>query len=275
MLLNAASMDFRLMVCSLALATTSACTVLGPMPAVTGASPLPANRPGGELQAGAVPGFYLSSTVRELPEGTPIAQAAAMIEPGEAIDLPGASAGARYVHTETGDGYVEPMLRYRGFVDDEERFAASVVGYGAHASGAERRASYQATRAGLELSADVRLTPSRSWFELHAFATVGALGLFADGHYCLDAEGKYGVDCPEPGDPPGLETDAEVDGLFPTAAGGVALDIARHLDSVFHGGRIALMGGGGTMPRVVGGEQTGTQFYAAGGLTATLSFGAP
>jgi hypothetical protein len=172
-----------------------------------------------------------------------------------------------------GDGYIEPMVRYRRFVDEEEQFAVSGVGYGTHASGGERQASYEATRVGGEVTGDMRLTPISKWFELHVFGTLALLGLFADGSYCLDANGKYGVDCPEPGDPPGQRVHAEVSSLFPAASGGLAVDIAHHLDSFFHGGRIALMAGGGTMPHVVGGEHTGTKFYAAGGLTATIGFG--
>lgn len=230
----------------------------------------PAN---GELSAGAVPGFYLSSAVEDLPEGTPIGQVGAMIEPGDAIDLPGVGAGARVVSSEGSDSYVEPMLRYRTFLDSDRRFAASAVGYAAHAEGSERGASYEATRAGLELSADARLTPISNWFELHVVATLGLLGVFADGRYCLDAAGEHGIDCPEPPATPVL-TDAEVNAVFPAAAGGLALDIARHLDSAFHGGRITVMGGGGTMPRVVGGEHTGNQFYGSLGLTAMIAFGA-
>lgn len=252
----------------------SGCTTLGPMPAVTGANPIPAEHLDVEAQAGAVPGFYLSSAVQELPEGTPIGQLAAMIEPNDAIDLPGAAVGARFVSGEDGDGYIEPMLRYRRHIDEEERFALSGVGYGTHASGSAREASYDATRVGLELTGDARLTPVSKWFELHVFATLGLLGLFAEGSYCIDAAGKYGVDCPEPGDPGGTLVDAEASGFFPAAAGGLALDVAHHLDSAFHGGRVALMGGGGTMPHVVGAEHTGTKFYGALGLTATVAFGA-
>jgi hypothetical protein len=101
------------------------------------------------------------------------------------------------------------------------------------------------------------------------------MGLFADGDYCLDQNGKYGIDCPEPGDPPGQRVHADIAGLFPAASGGVALDIARHLESIFHGGRITLMAGGGTLPHVVGGERTGTKFYGAAGLTALVALGAP
>jgi hypothetical protein len=197
-----------------------------------------------------------------------------MIEPGDAIGLPGAAIGARVIASEGSDSYVEPMLRYRTFVDEDKRFTASAVGYAAHAEGSERGASYDATRAGLELSADARLTPISKWFELHVVATLGVLGIFADGTYCIDAAGKYGVDCPESAAPIGPTVDAEVSSLFPTAAGGLALDVARHMDSAFHGGRITVMGGGGTMPRVVGGEHTGNQFYGSLGLTAMIAFGA-
>jgi hypothetical protein len=250
------------------------CTTLGPMPVVTGQNPLPAGRPDLEVQAGAVPGYYLSSSVQERPEGTTLGQGAAMFEPGELVGLPGLAVGGRYVSGQGGDDFVEPMLRYRGFLDGEERFAASVVAHAAYASGQERSASYEATRAGLELTADARLTPKNKWFELHVLASIALLGLDASGRYCLDAQGKYGVDCPEPPDPIDNITDATVEGIFPAAVGGVAIDLGRHLDSIFHGGRITLMGGGGSMPRIVGGQQQGTQLFTAAGLTATLSVGA-
>ncbi len=248
------------------------CTTLGPMPAVTGANPIPAEHFDGELQAGAVPGFYLSSTVQELPKGAPITQAAAMIEPNDAIGLPGLGLGGRVIARD-GDGYIEPMVRYRRYIDDEKQFALSGVAHAAHAEGSERQASYEATRAGLEVTADARLTPISNCFELHVLGTIGLMGLFAEGSYCLDSAGEYGVDCPEPGDPPGLRADAEVNSLHPAAVGGLAVDIAHHLDSFFRGGRVALMAGGGTMPHVVGGEHTGTKFYGALGLTATIGFG--
>jgi hypothetical protein len=257
------------------LVSACGCTTLGPMPAVTGSSPLPAERPNVELQGGAVPGFYLSSTVQELPKGSPIGQAAAMIEPGEAIGLPGAAIGGRWVNGEAGDGYVEPMLRYRRFVDDDQQFAAAATAHGAYASGGERNASYEATRAGLELAFDARLTPISNWVELHIVGTLGAFALFADGNYCLDTQGKYGSDCPEPGDPPVERVRAEANGLFPAVSGGVALDVARHLESVFHGGRVTAMAAGGTMPHVVAGQHTGTKFYGSAGLLAEISFGAP
>ena len=256
------------------LLATTGCTVLGPMPAVTGAHPVPSERPNGELGAGVVPGFYLSSTTQEAPEGAAIPHGSVMIEPGDAIDLPGFSLGARYVVGQSSDGYLEPMLRYRRFVDAERRFAASFVGYGAYASGEERGASFSAVRAGLEATADVRITDESKWLELHAVASLGALGLFADGHYCIDRNGRYGIDCPEPGSPPGPEVDPTLRSVFPAGAAGIAIDVARHLESVFHGGRITLMGGGGTLPHMVGGVRDGTRFYASGGLTASLSFGA-
>ena len=258
--------------CACLLAATG-CTVLGPMPAVTGVHPVPAERPDGELQAGVVPGYYLSNTTQEAPEGAAIPQGSLMIEPGEAIGLPGFAIGARYVIGQSSDGYLEPMLRYRQFVDDDKRFAASFVAYGAYASGDERGASFTAVRAGLEATADVRITEESRWLELHAIVTLGALGLFADGHYCIDRNGRYGIDCPEPGSPPGPEVDPTLRSVFPTGAAGIALDVARHLESVFHGGRITLMGGGGTLPHMVGGVRDGTRFYASGGATATLAFG--
>jgi hypothetical protein len=264
----------RFFITCLVLVTACGCTTLGPMPAVTGTNPVPAERPDLELQGGAVPGFYLSGAVQELPKGSPIGQAAVMFEPDDLIDLPGAAIGGRYVNGEAGDGYVEPMLRYRRFLDDEKRFGAAATAHGAYASGGERHASYEATRAGLELSADARLTPISNWLELHVVGSLGAFALFADGNYCLDENRRYGQDCPENAADPANRVSAEVNGFFPAVSGGIALDVARHLESAFHGGRVTALAAGGSMPHVVGGEHTGTKFYGSIGLTAEIAFGA-
>jgi hypothetical protein len=55
--------------------------------------------------------------------------------------------------------------------------------------------------------------------------------------------------------------------------GSIAIDIGRRLKGEFHGGRLALMGGGGTLPRVVGGQQEGAKPYGAAGLSLTVGFG--
>src|SRR6266851_1140371 len=65
------------------------CTALGPKPATTGVAALPAARPSLELQAGALPGYYLSGGVQEFPKGASISQLALLVEPDSVINVPG------------------------------------------------------------------------------------------------------------------------------------------------------------------------------------------
>src|SRR5437764_1223797 len=82
---------------------------------------------------------------------------------------------------------------------------------------------------------------------------VGALpGVAAEGTYCVDAQGVYGVDCPDK--MPSYQH-SKAGGVYPAATGGLSVDVGRHFDGEFHGGRVELLVAGGTMPRVVGGTQ--------------------
>src|SRR5262245_56063744 len=51
--------------CSMVTIALTGCTALGPMPATTAVAPLPAGRPSFEVQVGALPGYYLSSSVQQ------------------------------------------------------------------------------------------------------------------------------------------------------------------------------------------------------------------
>jgi hypothetical protein len=244
------------------------------MPLTTAQTPLPSPRPGFEVGAAVVPGYYLSDSVRPADEVDPAvnAQVSGMFEPGELIDLPGLSVGGRWVGGHNADGYAEPMLRYRLHLDAEQRFALSGVAYGTHARGSNAAQSYSATRAGLEATGDVQLTEKSNWAELHAGLGVAATGLDAEGTYCLDAERRFGTDC-------GSQTasspiDATAGGVYPSATATLALDSGRHLAGVFHGGRLALMGAVGSQPVVEGGDQKSARLVRSGGLSLTLGFGA-
>ena len=68
-------------------------------------------------------------------------------------------------------------------------------------------------------------------------------------------------------------TNAKVSGFYPSLNGGFALDFAEHLHSVFHGVRLAFGAGGGTMPRVIAGEQRAPRPYAAGSATLSVALG--
>ncbi|MBK8998917.1 MAG: hypothetical protein IPM35_24610 [Myxococcales bacterium] len=243
------------------------------MPAITAQSVVPTPRPGVEAQIAAVPGYYLSESVQEDANGTAMGQAAVMFEPGELIGAPGLAIGGRYVGDKENGGYPEPMLRYRRYVDPNEVFALGGVIHGGYGHGSASRASYEATRGGAELGFDLRTTPRSQWIEVHFAGSVGVTGLDASGDYCLDTSGRWGVDCPDEPDPVTL-THATASGFYPSASGAIALDLARHLSGVLHGGRIALHGAVGRMPRVEGGEQISGETYTAAGLSVTLGLGA-
>jgi hypothetical protein len=254
----------------LAAALLSGCTALGPMAATTGMTSIPAARPSLEGSVGVVPGHYLSAGVQAEPKGASIGQAAILVEPDSIIHVPGLIVGGRYIGSSTSGGYPEPMIGYRTYLGDDHMFAVSAVGYATHGSGSRSNASYSATHGGAEAGVDFRVTPEYAWFELHLAAAASLTGISAKGTYCIDADYRYGIDCPNP---PEARTDASAGGFYPSAIGTIAIDIGRRLKGEFHGGRIALMGGGGTMPRVVGGEQQSAKPYASAGLSLTVGFG--
>src|SRR5687767_13701885 len=255
---------------ALAAVLLSGCTALGPMAATTGVAPIPAGRPSLEGSLGVMPGHYLSAGVQASPKGAGIGQAAIMVEPDSIIHVPGLIVGGRYVGSSSSGGYPEPMIGYRTYVGADRLLAVSAIGYATHGSGSRSNASYSATRGGAEAGIDFRATPEFAWFELHVGAAASLTGISARGSYCLDTNGRYGVDCPNPPEP---RIDASAGGFYPSGVASIAIDVGRRLNGEFHGGRIALMGGGGTMPRVVGGQQQSSEPYAGAGLSLTLGFG--
>jgi hypothetical protein len=255
---------------ALAAAISTGCTALGPMAATTGVPALPAGRPSLEGSIGVMPGHYLSAGVQESPKGAGIGQASIMVEPDSIISVPGLIVGGRYVGSSSSGGYPEPMIGYRTYLGDDHMFAVSAIGYATHASSSQNGASYSATRGGAEAGADFRVTPEYAWFELHLAAAASLTGVSARGSYCIDADHRYGVDCP---DLPDTRVNARAGGFYPAGVGAIAIDVGRRLKGEFHGGRVALMVGGGTMPRVVGGQQESAQAYTSAGISLTLGFG--
>ena len=253
-------------------AVGAGCTTLGPMPATTLVSPVPAGDPGVELGLGAAPGTFLSSGATEDPKGASMPQASLLFEPDRLLHIPGLFVGVRAVGPEDAGPFGEPMLGYRRTLGD--RFSLGIVGYGTRASGDNNGASYDATRLGVEVSADVRVTPVNRWAELHVAGGLAATGLLVDGSYCLDSENKYGVDCPEEGDPGSNMVDASASGLYPSGYLAAVLAFGQHTGSYFHGGRLMLQAAAGTMPTVIGGVQEDAAVYAALGLSLSLGFGA-
>lgn len=255
------------------LGAAAGCSPLGPMPATTGTTPIPAPRPGVELEAGAMPGYFLSKSVQERPGGDTFGQLAAILDLGALVGLPGAIVGGRYVGKPEQGGYLEPMIGYRRFLDEGENISAAAVAYGGRASGEENGASYEATRGGLELSADLQVTPPSRWLELHVFGGGSLTALSADGSYCVDSDG-FGIDCPESPDTPRDMARASASGVYPAAFVGAALATGRHLIGPFHGARLGLQVAAGSQPRIEGGEQQDAAGYSAVGLTLAVGLGA-
>ncbi|HEY3665430.1 MAG TPA: hypothetical protein VGL19_05495 [Polyangiaceae bacterium] len=247
------------------------CTTLGPMSATTLVSMAPAGRPDVTLQGGFVPGYYLSSAVSQDAKGASLSQVGVVIEPDRLIHVRGLFFGARYAGDHSAGASVEPLLGYRAALGEDNGLGLGFVAYGTHAAATQNKASFSATRGGLEAGSDLRLFPASRILEFHLNASAALTSLLATGAYCLDAAGSYGVDCPD-GTP--TLSNARVSGLYPSLNAGMALDFAEHLTSVFHGVRLALGAGGGTMPRVIAGEQRSPRLYAAGGAALSVALGA-
>jgi hypothetical protein len=240
------------------------------MPATTGMAMVPAGRPAAEVGFGVAPGYYLSSGVRQTPQGSGLTQAWLLLEPDRLIRIPGLVIGARHVGDSQNGGYFEPLAGYRCHLDDDERIAAAGIGYLTHATGTRDGASYSATRGGAEVGFDLRATPRSRWVEVHANLSAALTGLSASGHYCLDDMGQYGVAC---SDPPVRLTAVSASGLYPSGSAGVSFDFARHLGFFFHGGRLAFAVSGGTMPTALRGQQQSAHWYGSAGATLMLGFG--
>lgn len=244
------------------LALAGACTTLGPMPATTGISAIPANRPGVELQAGGMPGYYLSDTVQEGEAGIALPQLSALVEPGRR----GLVVGARQWGSE-GDTPVEPFVGWRRRV--AERSSVAVIGYGTLARGASSGASYSALRLGGELAGDATLIDGRK-ASLHLHGSLSATLLDASGTYCVTPQ-LEATDCDD-GD---RRIDATIDGIYSAATVGLALDLARRPTGHLHGVRLALLGAVGGMPRVRGGvQEPSADRYHSVGFSLTVGFGA-
>ncbi len=250
-----------------------ACTTLGPTPAMTGIPAPPLERPGVELQAGLVPGYYLSTTVTEEPKAAVLPQVAGVFEPDQLISVPGLLIGARYAGDSSSGAALEPLLGYRTFLDGEKRFSLATLGFVAYASARDEAASFSAWRGGLEAGFDARISGPSKYAELHTNLGATFTALNADGTYCLGVDGDYGIDCSNvPGDQKPVS--AAASGIFPTAHAGLSLDFARHWRGPFHGVRVAVDLAGGTLPTVVGGKQHSAQLFGTGGLSLTLGLGA-
>lgn len=259
------------LVAALALAIGAGCTALGPTPATTAVTARPAARPEVDLQAAIAPGYFLSSAVVADPAGAGIQQLSAVVEPDRWIALPGLIAGAR-IAGNSGDAPLEPMLGYRATVGGADSLALAGIVFGTRGEATADEASYEATRGGIELGADLIIV-DHPWAELHGFAALTAHAVSAEGEYCVDPEG-FGRMCPDPPPTPAAPRQrASVSGAYGAATAGLALAVWRDRASVFHGARVAVMFAAGTMPRVIAGEQEGASRYASIGLALSIALG--
>jgi hypothetical protein len=239
---------------------------------MTGIPTPPLERPGVQLQAAFVPGYYLSSTVTDEPKAAQLPQLAGVLEPDELIHVPGLLAGARYAGNTNAGAALEPLLGYRTYLDDDKRFSLATLGFLAYADGAQKGASFTALRGGLDAGVDARLTPPSHYAELHTNLGATFTALNADGQYCLGPDGRYGVDCPTDGS--AAPVSASASGIFPSAHAGLALDFAGRLRSPFQGVRLAADVAGGTLPTVVAGQQQSAKLFGSAGLSLTVGMGA-
>ena len=246
---------------------TSACTQLGPVPGVTGASVLPRPSPGIEAQAGLLPGYFLSDATADADtRGTTVSQVSGFVEPGKLIGVENLAVGVRHVSGGDDSGHFEPMLRYRHGLTDY--FAVGVVGFGTHAKASYDQASYSMTRGGLEAGLDLRIVPKNHWAELHLLGGASAMGLSAQGHYCQRDDG-YGTSCE--GSP--ANASARIEGIYPSVFGGISVDLANRL-GFFHGLRAQALVATGTMPTVRFAEQMKAEGWSSFGLALSVALGA-
>ncbi len=255
------------------LLAASACTSLGPMPGMTMANAVPDPRPGAEVQFALVPGFRLSEGVKEnVDKGHPMPQSSVWLEPGVLLDKGrGLGFGMRLVGGDD-DHWVEPMLRYRTFIDDHKRLAVTGVVYGTAASGEEKRATYDMMRLGGEFGVDVRVTPVHRWVELHLTGGASITGLWANGTYCMNKDTGYGRDCDmDKDDPPDAKVSAET--ALPGFFVGAHVDLARDVPYI-QGIRLGLVMAGGTQPAFKDGQPRADQPWFSYGAQASVAFGA-
>lgn len=250
------------------LGVLAACTTLGPMPATTGISAVPAGRPGGELQGAIVPSSRLSTAARgDDRNGDTLPQLAGLFEPDRLLGIPGLIVGARMFGEDSDFGF-EPMLGYR-----TQRGALALAGvvYGTKLGAEQNGASYDATRLGGELAVDARVASLGPLAAVHVQGAVSATFLSASGTYCVEDDGD-GRDCDE--NTPIRMVDAELSGVYTAGALTVALDLGRTPTGIFHGLRFAGTIAAGHMPRLIDGRQVWGDPYASFGITLAVGLGA-
>lgn len=248
----------------------SACTTLGPMPATTGVSAVPVDRPGAEVSTGVAPAYFLSEAAQKRTDGDNLTQAtgqmSAILEPDRWFGTKGLILGARK-WGEDGDQGFEPMIGMRRHLD--ERFAIAGIAYGTRLHGEQSDASYEATHVGGELAFDYAILPIASWLAIHLQASVSATYLDAAGTYCVGSDGDA-IDC----DDHSRRVDGTISGLYTAATAGLSIDIARRPHGIIHDVRLAAVTAFGGMPRIRDGvQERSDDTYKSFGFSLTVGVG--
>jgi len=254
---------------ALALVALAGCATLGPVPATSGLSPVPAPREGGEIQLAAVPGYFLSQTVVEDPHAETLANLTVALDPAELLGVPGLVVAARLIGPDE-DPQLEPIAGYRRSFGAGLGISLAGFVFGAHSRGEVDGASVTSTRIGGELAADFRLGPASRLAEPHLLLGASLGYVDAQGTYCVDVNGRYGVDCHGDFDD---QISGSLAGAYPAATAGVAAHLARHRPGVFHGARVFLVATVGAMPTVVSGVQDSATGYLSLGFGLSLALG--
>ncbi|HEY4060081.1 MAG TPA: hypothetical protein VGM39_25880 [Kofleriaceae bacterium] len=245
------------------------CTTMGPMPMSTGVSAVPVGRPGVEVSAGVVPGFFLSDAAQEHLDqpttGTMSGEKSIILEPDRLIGTKGLIVGARTLD----DGISEPMVGYRRRLDPN--FSIGAIGFAGRSHAGDKDANgayYEATRAGGELTVDFQV--GEPILSFHLFGSISSTYVNAHGRYCVGGDG-WGRDCDEDT----RRANAEVNGVYTAANAGVSIDIARRPEGYLHFIRLFAMGTFGRMPRLYDGEQEpSNQNYESFGFGVQFGLGA-
>jgi hypothetical protein len=246
-----------------------ACTTLGPMPATTGVSAVPIGHPGADVQAGAVPVFFLSQAAQGEAQADLARQLGVLLEPDRWLKLPGLVIGARMFGNGPEDTLGEPYVGYRTKLTDR----ASIGGgaYGTAKRSTAKLASYHATRIGGEAAIDGNLLQATSWLSIHAQAAVSVTRIMASGNYCVGNEGTA-IDCDTSDPTTNVMIAGNQTGVYPAATGTVSVAGARS-QGFFRSATVSMLGSVGTMPLLRNGVKTGTDTYAGLGLMLTLGLG--
>jgi hypothetical protein len=245
-----------------------ACTTLGPNPATTGVSAIPAGRPSVDGQIGTVPAFYASQSAQNEAKGAAVLQLGAVVEPDRWLKIPGLVIGGR-MYGQSGDTLGEPYVGYRAHVDDSISVGGGV--YGSAKRSTKQLASYHGTRVGAEAAVDANLWSLTPWLSVHTQASLAATRVMTSGTYCVDPDG-IAKDCDETMPANNTMITGKQSGIYPAGTATLSLAAAHH-DGWFRTAQLALHGSVGQMPLVKDGEKQGNGTYTGLGLTLTLGVG--